>query len=307
MRLIRAVCIAAMALLVTSCADHPTASPHREIPASGQAQDDLIKSAQLALVARCLSGQGLGVPSLRQRPKSATAEDKQVQAAHFGTDPRELSLTLPTGYTVTANTDGCLANAQRVLYGNEKRWFEAEVVVNNLRAEAQVRMATDPDHRAAMARWKRCAGHLSGTRPDQPDPAVANRCNRESGLAEVESRLEPTLLAKVRTERREHLTAYRQLRTTALRRAANLHPASTAPQVPRRRTAPTTDLKPTEPKGHPPHDPAAHHHVRRRGAPRFDRSPDGLHSGRRSRLPQRTLLRLDGSQLRRSARQLARR
>lgn len=251
MRLIRTVCCTAVALLLTSCVDRPTVS-HPEIPAGEQAQDDLIKYAQFALVTRCLAGQGLTMPPLRQRPKADTAEDERFQAAYFGTDPRELSLTLPTGYTVTANTDGCLANAQRVLYGDQKRWFEAEVAVNNLRAEAQARMATEPDHRAAMARWKRCAGHLSGTRPDQPDPAVSDRCNRESGLAKVESRLEPTLLAKVRTERREQLTAYRQLRTIALQRAVNLTAATKAPWRPSQRTDPTTDLKPTEPKGHHP-------------------------------------------------------
>ncbi|MFI8343346.1 hypothetical protein ACIF8W_25260 [Streptomyces sp. NPDC085639] len=241
-----------MALLLMSCSDHRIASPHREIPAGEQAQGDLIKSAQLALVTRCLSGQGLTVPSLRQRPKAATAQDKRFQAAYFGTDPRELSLTLPTGYTVTANTDGCLANAQRVLYGDQKRWFEAEVIVNNLRAEAQARMAADPDHRAAMARWERCAGQLSGTRPDQPDPAVTDRCNRESGLAVVESRLEPVLLAKVRTERREQLTAYQQLRSIALQRAVSLASAGNGPQGPSRNTDPNTDPKPTEPKGHHP-------------------------------------------------------
>lgn len=169
------------------------------------------------------------MPSPRERPKAPTAEDKRFRAAYFGTDPRELALTLPTGYTVTANTDGCLANAQRVLYGDQKRWFEAEAVVNNLRAEAQARMATEPDHRAATARWKRCAGHLSGPRPDHPDPAVADRCNRESGLAEVESRLEPTLLAKVRTDRGEQLAAYRQLRTVALRRAVDLTSGAKGP------------------------------------------------------------------------------
>ncbi|WP_404200480.1 hypothetical protein [Streptomyces tauricus] len=228
MRLIRAVCIATVALLLTNCADRPTAT-RPEVPAGEQAQNDLLKAAQFALVTRCLSGQGLTVPSRRQRPKTATAEGKRFQAAYFGVDPRELSLTLPTGYTVTANTDGCLADAQRVLYGDQKQWFEAEVVVNNLRAEAQARMATDPDHRAAMARWKRCAGHLSKTRPDPRGPAVSARCNRESGLARVESRLEPALLAKVRTERREQLTTYRQLRTIALQRAVNLTFAAKAP------------------------------------------------------------------------------
>ncbi|OEJ30177.1 hypothetical protein BGK67_01255 [Streptomyces subrutilus] len=192
------------------------------------------------------------MPSPQQRPKAASAEDRRFEAAYFGTDPRELSLTLPTGHTVTANTDGCLASAQRDLYGDQKRWFEAEVVVNNLRAEAQTRMGTDPEHRAAMARWERCTGHSSKTRPNQPDPAVTDRCNRESGLAEVESRLEPTLLAKVRTERREQLTAYRQLRTIALQRAVNLTSATQAPQGPGRRTEPTTDLGSAEPKGHHP-------------------------------------------------------
>ncbi|MEU9379055.1 hypothetical protein AB0D94_35595 [Streptomyces sp. NPDC048255] len=228
MRLIHAVCIAAVVLLLTSCANPPSAS-RPEIPAGDQAQSDLIKSAQLALVTRCLSGQGLTVPSLQEHPKAASAGDKRFQAAYFGTDPRELSLTLPTGYTVTANTDGCLADAQRVLYGDQKRWFQAEVIVNNLNAEARARMATDPDHRAATARWERCTGHLTRTRPDQPDPAVTDRCNRESGLAEVESRLEPTLLAKVRTERREQLSAYRQLRTIALQRALDLTSGAKAP------------------------------------------------------------------------------
>ncbi|MGW0391061.1 hypothetical protein ACWDYJ_09175 [Streptomyces sp. NPDC003042] len=241
-----------MALLLTGCTAPPTASPHREIPAGEQAQGDLIKYAQLALVTRCLSGQGLTLPSVPEDPKTTSGQNKRFQAAYFGTDPRELSFTLPTGHTVTANTDGCLADARRVLYGDQKRWFEAEVIVNNLSAEAQARMTDDPHHRAATARWKRCTGHLSGTHPDQPEPAVTDRCNRESGLAEIESRLEPALLAKVRTERREQLAAYRQLRKLALQRAANLTSAAKAPHGLSQRTDPTKDLEPAEPKGHNP-------------------------------------------------------
>ncbi|MEU9304733.1 hypothetical protein [Streptomyces sp. NPDC048269] len=149
-------------------------------------------------------------------------EDKRLQAALFGTDPRELSLEFPTGYTVTANTDGCLASAQRALYGDQKTWFQAEVIVNNLRAEAQSRMTTDRDHRAAMARWTHCTGRPSGSRPQKQDRAVADRCRRESGLAEIEARLEPALLAEVRAERRGQLRTYEQLRSVALRRAQNL-------------------------------------------------------------------------------------
>ncbi|MFG2754069.1 hypothetical protein [Streptomyces xanthophaeus] len=219
MWLIRAVWTAAVALLLMGCAGTPTAAP--ATPASGQAQDDLIKSAQRALVTRCLAGKGLTLPTTKARPESP--EDKRLQAALFGTGPRELALKLPTGYTVTANTDGCLANAQRTLYGDQKTWFRAEVIVNNLRAEAQSRMTADPDHRAAMARWTHCTDQSAGNRPQQqPDRATADRCHRESGLAEIEARLEPALLAKVRTERRDQLSTYKRLRAVALRRAQNL-------------------------------------------------------------------------------------
>jgi hypothetical protein len=44
-----------------------------------------------------------------------------------------LSLRLTTGHVVRAHTDGCLAAAQRRLYGDQRRWFRASVVVNNLR------------------------------------------------------------------------------------------------------------------------------------------------------------------------------
>ncbi|MGR4878280.1 hypothetical protein ACIPUC_02435 [Streptomyces sp. LARHCF249] len=226
MRLSRALCAAAAALLLTSCSGARPGSPHPGIPAGEQGRADLIKSAQLALVTRCLAGQGLTVPAARERPEATTAEGKRLQAALFGTDPRELSLTLPTGYTVTANTDGCLANAQRALYGDQRRWFEAEVVVNNLRAEAQARLGTDPGYRAALARRTRCTDQSPGIRPEPPVPAATDHCDRDSGLAEARARLEPALLAAVRAERREELSTYQRLRTVAVRRAADLASSS---------------------------------------------------------------------------------
>ncbi|MFB7391847.1 hypothetical protein [Streptomyces sp. NPDC056191] len=218
-----ALLTAAAALLLSGCtAVGPGAPAHPGVPSGKAAQDALLKAAEHRLVVDCLSGRGL---SLTSRPR-APDEDLELQSALFGGGPRELSVTLATGATVTAHEDGCVAGARQRLYGDQRRWFRAQVVVDNLRAEAQARMRDDPAHRAALARWTRCVMPPGSPRPDRPDPAVATRCSRESGLDEVRERLEAAELAAVRALRRDELTTYRQLRDRALRQAVEL-PAPT--------------------------------------------------------------------------------
>ncbi|MEU6864306.1 hypothetical protein ABZ924_13685 [Streptomyces sp. NPDC046876] len=141
--------------------------------------------------------------------RAASLAPQEQQAAMFGAAPAELSVTLATGYTVRAHTDGCLAEAHRFLYGDQARWFRAEVTVNNLRPEAQARLGEDPAYRAALARRAACEDH------DTP-------CIRASGLEELRTRLEPARLAEVRAAHRAEITAYDQLRDRALHRAAAL-------------------------------------------------------------------------------------
>ncbi|MFF8375557.1 hypothetical protein ACF07V_05355 [Streptomyces sp. NPDC015661] len=222
----RALLAAAAALLLSGCATVGPGGPEPPgVPASTAAQDELLASAEHRLVVDCLDARGL---TLTARPR-APDEDRTFQAALFGAGPRELSVTLATGATVTAHEDGCLATARHRLYGDQRRWFRAQVTVDNLRAEAQARMRSDPAHQAALARWTRCASPPGHPRPDRPDPAVAARCARETGLADVRARLEAAELVTVRTLHREELTTYRQLRDRALRRAVALS-ASTHPQ-----------------------------------------------------------------------------
>ncbi|MFD3946636.1 hypothetical protein [Streptomyces sp. NPDC058579] len=210
--------VLAAGLLLTGCV---TAVPGPAVPSTPQAQDALLRTVERALVDRCLEARGL---TLARRPDTSE-EDRRLQAALFGTGPRELSLTLATGHTVTAHTDGCLAGARQTLYGDQTQWFRAQVTVDNLRSEAQKRMKDDPAHQAALARWNRCAtppGKASAARAERPAPAVVARCDKESGLAEVRARLEPVELARVRALRGDQLTTYQQLRTRALRRAVEL-------------------------------------------------------------------------------------
>ncbi|MEV2228564.1 hypothetical protein AB0H69_08340 [Streptomyces phaeochromogenes] len=241
MRLLRAlgaaasVVLALLALLALSGCATPTGAGRdaAALPRTERERDDLIKAAQQVLVERCLAGRGLsskGAVEERRADGTDDAADRRLQGALFGRGRTELSVTLATGYTVKAHTDGCLAAAQRELYGDERRWFRAEVVVNNLRAEAGLRLKGDPDYRAAHGRWARCVTPGHGPGPERPDPAVAARCDRESGLDEVRARLEPALLDQVRAERRDQLTTYRQLRTRALHRSADLYAERTVPE-----------------------------------------------------------------------------
>ncbi|MFE1989016.1 hypothetical protein [Streptomyces mirabilis] len=242
MRLLRAFAAAALAVLaLTGCSTATAQRAVPPLPRTERDRDDLIDAAQQVLVDRCLARQGLTLPnasapqdhsvsapqdhsaSAPQDHSASAPQDRRLQSALFGHGHPELSVTLATGYTVTAHTDGCLAAAERDLYGDQRLWFRTRVVVNNLRAEAQQRMKRDPDYRAATARWTRCVTPAHEARPYRPDPAVSTRCARESGLTRLRARLEPALLARVRAERHGQLTTYRQLRTRALRRAADLY------------------------------------------------------------------------------------
>ncbi|MCL3998982.1 hypothetical protein [Streptomyces lavenduligriseus] len=132
---------ALLAALLTAC---DTAQQ-----AARPSPDDVIKAATRKLTDDCLARQGI----------TKTAAEQRVNDALFGAGDPELSLRLPTGYVVRAHTDGCLAAAQRRLYGDQDRWFRVSVVVNNLKPEAvknhrplgEVRAA----HRVQLAQWER--------------------------------------------------------------------------------------------------------------------------------------------------------
>jgi hypothetical protein len=97
-------------------------------------------------------------------------QSRKVTAAVFGTGERELSAPLPGGYTVSVNTDGCLATAQRQLYGDQKRWVRAQVLVDNQRAEAGRRVREDRGY-SALESWSRCMAPSQAAK----DPAQLRR------------------------------------------------------------------------------------------------------------------------------------
>nr|WP_206327951.1 hypothetical protein [Streptomyces sp. S3(2020)] len=113
-----------MVALVTGC------GAPRE-PAVSLTPDDTLKAAQLLLTDRCLTDRGLTPPRPGGPPPSS-----RVDSALFGTGRPELSVKLPGGLVVAHHTDGCLAQAERRLYGDQRRWFRAVTLVNNLKSRA---------------------------------------------------------------------------------------------------------------------------------------------------------------------------
>ncbi|MFI9305313.1 hypothetical protein [Streptomyces triculaminicus] len=142
-----------MAGLLTGCAA-PAPPP--------AAPDEVIKAATGLLTDACLTRRGLTPPRPGQSPPPA-AEQQRVTAALFGAGPAELSVALPTGYVVRAHTDGCLAAAQQRLYGDQRRWFRASVIVNNLRPEADSTHRTVAEvralHHAELDEWRCLRAH----------------------------------------------------------------------------------------------------------------------------------------------------
>lgn len=123
------VCLLAALTGLTGC------SAPRE-PAVSLSPADTLKAAQLLLTNRCLTRQGLTPPHPGHPPASAT-DARRVDRALFGTGRAELTLTLPSGHVIGHHTDGCLAAAERRLYGeDQRRWFRAATTVNNLKSKA---------------------------------------------------------------------------------------------------------------------------------------------------------------------------
>ncbi|MGA4843893.1 hypothetical protein [Streptomyces sp. G45] len=104
-------------------------------PAVSLGPADTLKAAQLLLTDRCLTRQGLTPPRPGDRPASP-AEARRVERALFGTGRAELTVKLPSGHVIGHHTDGCLAAAERRLYGDQSRWFRAATNVNNLKSRA---------------------------------------------------------------------------------------------------------------------------------------------------------------------------
>jgi hypothetical protein len=103
-------------------------------------------------------------PSERRRISSRAT--RRLQHVLFGDRQRALTVRLPTGYVVATGENGCLAEAQRQLYGDQAAWFRSDTLVSNIGALAEQQASKDPTVRARRRAWSAClarAGYAART------------------------------------------------------------------------------------------------------------------------------------------------
>jgi hypothetical protein len=163
--------------------------------------------------------------------------------AYTGGDRPDLSAVAPTGVTVQASADGCLADAQRRLYGDLHRWFTARVTANNLAPAVMNAVWRDPRYGSAEQVWARCmraagvpvagprAARAEADRRGAGRPAVQAHaaevavataeatCARTTGFGAVVRRIDREHSAAFQATYAGQLDAHRRLQRAALPRA----------------------------------------------------------------------------------------
>ncbi|MER5530764.1 hypothetical protein ABT075_40345 [Streptomyces sp. NPDC002677] len=163
-----------------------------------------------------------------------------------------LRTAVPGGGSVSKQSGGCDAAAERTLYGDPATWFRLDTTASNLRPLYVGKLLHDRRFTAAVHDWAGCMKRAGHPYPD-PDaarqatrehPAVQSRaeearsfaaetriavadatCAREVSLRSVGQDREAHYLARLNAKYGAQLDAYRQLRQRALARAERLVPA----------------------------------------------------------------------------------
>ncbi|MEV4428253.1 hypothetical protein ACN9M0_38180 [Streptomyces sp. R-07] len=179
-------------------------------------------------------------------------EAKAYGAALFGTPSHRIEVNLADGVAFM-NADGCVAHAERQLYGDLTLWLKAQMTVMNLAGEVSRKAADDNRAARTLPLWRDCmkargfpyrdpaesrAAVFSayeavtggpGARPEDLDRlrrreiavAVADAtCDARAGRARTLRGLEAQYRRQVTQEHAEQIASYRTLREQAAARLA---------------------------------------------------------------------------------------
>lgn len=159
-----------------------------------------------------------------------------------------LRVRLPTGPELLIPRDGCLAEAQRELYGDFDRWSRAKAVVDNLRSEIDPAVGENARYQKALRRWSACMrskGHsYAGPGPIRREIAEAiaapgadrlktqarettlavaeAECARGTGLVRTARDLERVAESRIRQRRQADIETVQAARLSALPLARSL-------------------------------------------------------------------------------------
>lgn len=113
--------------------------------------------------------------------------DAQRQAwgeAFFGPESApQIRVTLPNGSQVETSSQGCLAEAQKQVYGSLEEMLKTENFAGSLPLEALNRAAADPKLRTLNASWSSCMTEKGQTGLTDPAEARARAAKSGDGAA----------------------------------------------------------------------------------------------------------------------------
>ncbi|MBS2962961.1 hypothetical protein KGA66_07895 [Actinocrinis puniceicyclus] len=175
-------------------------------------------------------------PNARYVQRLTSGRRTAYVAAMFGSKSNQVSVTVPNGDVVVQNTDGCLAAAERRLYGDFVRWFRDQTIAGNLEPAIEPKVFADPRYLAAQRAWSACVrtrGYPAAGPADLESQAAAAgpeaarkiatidaTCDIRTKLAATGRALDIELGAPVRAEYRSVIDDYAALQRAALPRAA---------------------------------------------------------------------------------------
>ncbi|MDW8806540.1 hypothetical protein P1P68_17505 [Streptomyces scabiei] len=179
--------------------------------------------------------------SLPERRRTAYDE-----ALDEGVDAPLITVEIPGGGTVRKRMGGCVAEAEKELYGDPREWFRAEKISGHLRSLYVPDVLADRRFAAAQNAWSRCmkrAGY------DYEDPGASRRaavarsdrvaepgvfeaekklavadatCARDADLRSIGEERESHYLARLPDRYGEALDTYLRLQHRALDRAREI-------------------------------------------------------------------------------------
>ncbi|WP_239148954.1 hypothetical protein [Streptomyces sp. SID12501] len=101
------------------------------------------------------------------------------KALDEGSDAPVITAEVPTGGTVRKRVGGCVAEAEKQLYGDRVAWFRAEKTVMGLQPLYVPQMMADKRFASALASWSRCMARSGHT---YRNPQEARQAAVEQGL-----------------------------------------------------------------------------------------------------------------------------
>jgi hypothetical protein len=185
-------------------------------------------------------------PNRRYFSGLSPERQRAVLAVLVGERPEGLSANLPIGGTVQASDEGCIAEAEKQLYGDLNRWFRARVIASNLTPLYMPKVMGDPRYKKALRNWARCmvrSGHAyespeelrlalgtstAGLSPEEAHAvevqlAVAEaRCAKSTKFGATARRLDRTYGEVVRKRYWEEVETKRRLQLAAVPKARAL-------------------------------------------------------------------------------------